>query len=130
LLSGYLYGYQVGLKIPILFGAQSSKIKASKIGMSAMEAGLKDVQFQMNSKRNALEKELLKYREHITYYQNEGEALSEAILKTAESSYKNGEIDFFQYILSVENAFQIELDYLEQLNNYNQTVIQLNYLSI
>jgi cobalt-zinc-cadmium resistance protein CzcA len=130
LLSGYLYGYQVGLKIPILFGAQSSKIRASKIGMSAMEAGLKDVQFQMNSRRNALEKELLKYREHITYYQNEGEALSEAILKTAESSYKNGEIDFFQYILSVENAFQIELDYIEQLNNYNQTVIQLNYLSI
>lgn len=130
LLSGYLYGYQVGLKIPILFGAQSSKVKASKIAISAMEAGLKDVQFQMNSRRNALEKELLKYAQHIAYYQKQGQALSEAILKTAESSYKNGEIDFFQYIISLENAFQIKLDYLDQLNNYNQIVIQLNYLSI
>ena len=130
LLSGYLHGYQVGLKIPLLFGGQSSKIKASKIGMSVAEASLKNAELQMSSRRLSLEKELVKFSEHIHYYQNEGAALSQAILKTAESSYKNGEIDFFQYILSVENAFQIELDYLEQLNNYNQTVIQLNYLSI
>ncbi len=130
LLSGYLYGYQVGLKIPILFGAQSSKIKASKIGISAAEASLKDIELQMNSRRNALEKELVKFQQHVTYYQNEGQALSAAILKTAESSFRNGEIDFFQYILSIENAFQIELDYLDDLNNYNQTVIAINYLSL
>ena len=130
LLDNYLHGYQVGLKIPILFGGQSSKVKASKIGMSAAEASLKDVEIQMASRRQSLEKELAKFSEHINYYRNEGAALSQAILKTAESSYNNGEIDFFQYIISLENAFQIELDYLDQLNNYNQTVIQLNYLSI
>lgn len=130
LLSGYLYGYQVGLKIPILFGSQSSKIKASKIGIAAAEASLKDIALQMNSRRNALEKELLKFQQHLIYYKNEGKALSNAILKTAESSFRNGEIDFFQYILSIENAFQIELDYLDDLNNYNQTVIAINYLSL
>lgn len=130
LQNDYLRGFQVGLKIPLLFGAQSSKIKASKIGVAAAEASLKEIDIQLQSKQIALYKELAKFHQHITYYQKEGKVLSEAILKTAESSYKNGEIDFFQYILSIENAFSIDLDYWENLNNYNQTVIALNYLSI
>ena len=46
----------------------------------------------------------------------------------AQQSYKNGEIDFFDYIQSLENAKDIELQYLENLNAYNRTVIALNYL--
>jgi cobalt-zinc-cadmium resistance protein CzcA len=45
-------------------------------------------------------------------------------------AYENGEIDYFQYIQSLENAAMIELDYLDNLNNYNQTVLELNYLNL
>ncbi len=45
-------------------------------------------------------------------------------------SFENGEINFFQYIQSIENAFEIFLDYLQNLNAYNQTVIKLNYLTL
>jgi hypothetical protein len=43
---------------------------------------------------------------------------------------KNGEIDFFQYIQSLENAYEIKLSYLDNLNLYNQTVININYLTL
>ena len=43
--------------------------------------------------------------------------------------FKNGEIDFYQYIISVENAYEIQLDHLQHLNSYNQTIIKLNYLT-
>ena len=43
-------------------------------------------------------------------------------------SYKHGEIDFFQYIQSIETASHIELTYLDNLNAYNQTIITINYL--
>ncbi|NJW55661.1 hypothetical protein HC175_22360, partial [Salinimicrobium sp. CDJ15-91] len=55
---------------------------------------------------------------------------SEEILRTANLSYQNGEIDFFQYILSLENAYRIRLSYLETLYAYNQTVIAINQLMI
>ena len=64
------------------------------------------------------------------YYENEGNNLAKEILKTANVGFKNGEIDFYQYIISVENAYDIQLMHLEHLNNYNQTVIKLNYLTL
>jgi len=66
----------------------------------------------------------------MDYYNEEGKHLSEEIFKTAELSFQNGELNFFQYIVSIENAFEILLDYLHNLNAYNQTVIQLNYLTL
>ena len=57
-------------------------------------------------------------------------SFSEEIFKTSKVSFENGEINFFQYIQSIENAFKIFLDYLQNLNAYNQTVIKLNYLTL
>ncbi|NCP85558.1 MAG: hypothetical protein GW823_11880, partial [Bacteroidetes bacterium] len=66
----------------------------------------------------------------INYYELEGNRLAQEITKAAEMSYKTGEIDFFQYIQSIENAHQIKLTYLKNLNGYNQTVISINYLTL
>lgn len=74
--------------------------------------------------------QLRKYEETLRYYENDGQHLSEEILKTASVGFQNGEIDFFQYIQSLENAYRITLSYLENLNNYNQTVIALNHLTL
>jgi cobalt-zinc-cadmium resistance protein CzcA len=35
-------------------------------------------------------------------------------------AYENGEIDVFMYLLSLENATNIELDYLDNLKTYNR----------
>jgi heavy metal efflux system protein len=75
-----------------------------------------------------LQAELRKHREALSYFEEEGMELSEEILKTANLGYKNGELDFFQYIQSLESANEIILSYLESLNAYNQTVIAINYL--
>jgi cobalt-zinc-cadmium resistance protein CzcA len=56
-----------------------------------------------------------KYQEAITYYNEFGKKLSDEIIKVANSSYKQGEIDF-QYIQSLENATSIQVEYLDTLN--------------
>lgn len=129
-LSGNLYGYQLGLRIPILFGGQSSKIKAAKIAETIAEAESNDYEIQLKAKFEALKVELAQLQEALDYYENEGEQLSEEILKTAGGSFKNGEIDFYQYIQSLESAYDIKLGYLDKLNEYNQTIIAINYLTL
>jgi cobalt-zinc-cadmium resistance protein CzcA len=57
-----------------------------------------------------------------------GRALSAEIIKTAVKSYDAGEIGYFEYIQSIENAIQIDMEYLEYLNMYNQSVLDLNYI--
>ncbi|OAD90289.1 multidrug transporter AcrB [Aequorivita soesokkakensis] len=127
-LSQNLYAYQIGLKIPLLFSGNASKIKASKIAADVSQQQAEDYKIQLDSRKLQLLNEVSKYEEALSYYETEGKSLSEEILKTANIGFKNGEIDFFQYIQSLENAYEIELQYLENLNNYNQAVIALNYL--
>jgi len=129
-VQGNLYGYQAGLKIPLLFGGNASRIKASKIAEQITAEESKDYKIRLNARNSELQAQLNKSDNALTYYETEGMQLSEEILKTATVSFKNGEIDFFQYIQSLENAYQIKLDYLENLNKYNQTVINLNYLTL
>lgn len=128
-LSGNLKGYQIGLKIPLLFNGQSSRIKASGLALDAMVAERADYEIKLNTRFNELVARLEQNEKALRFYLDEGNSLSDEILKTAESSYKNGEIDFFQYIQSLENAYSIRLDYLAQLQKYNETVISLNYLT-
>ena len=48
----------------------------------------------------------------------------------ATSSFRNGEIDSYQYTQSVESAYDIQLIYLDTLNAYNKTIIAINYLTL
>ncbi len=125
-----LSGYQIGLKIPLLFSGNASKIKASKIAQEIVERQAEAYKIELSSKQAQLLSQLRKYDEALSYYDEEGKNLSEEIFKTAKFSYKNGEIDFFQYIQSLENAFGILLNYMDNLNLYNQTVIRINYLTL
>ncbi|MCF4101142.1 CusA/CzcA family heavy metal efflux RND transporter [Gillisia sp. M10.2A] len=129
-LNTNLKGYQVGLKFPLFFAGKTSHIKASKIATQVAIDEADNYRIQLNSKYLQLLSQLKKYEEALSYYETEGKHLSDEILKTATVSYNNGEIDFYQYIQSLENANSIVLSYLDELNAYNQTLIQINYLTL
>jgi cobalt-zinc-cadmium resistance protein CzcA len=129
-LNSNLHGYQIGLKIPILFGGQSSKIKAARMAEEIAVAESDEYEIQLKAKFDALQLQVTQLQKNLTYYEKEGVALSDEILKTANGSFKNGEIDFYQYIQSLESAYEVKLDYLDKLDQYNQTIIAINYLTL
>ena len=129
-LNTSLNGYQLGVKIPFLFSGNSSKIKAAKIATQVADEVSKNYETKYNTAYTILTATLEQHAQALDYYSQYGNAVSKEIIKTAEASYKHGEIDFFQYLQSVETAKEIELDYLENLNNYNKTIIAINYLTL
>ena len=66
--------------------------------------------------------------QQVKYYQTEGLPMAESIINAAQRSYKAGDIGYIEYTQNLKDAIKIKTDYLTALNNYNQTVIQLNYL--
>ena len=130
LLSDNISGYQVGIKIPLFFSGNASKIKAANISQKIAEQEYEDYKIKLKARYFKLMAELQQYIDAVNYYETQGEALSIEIIKTTESSFKNGEIDFFQYIQSMENAIEIELNFIENLNNYNRTVTEINHLTL
>ena len=127
---GNLYGYQIGLKIPILFGGHAAKIKASRIAEEIVEAESREYTIQLKAKYELLQIQMTQLQNTLRYYEIEGAELSDEILKTANGSYKNGEINFYQYIQSLEGAYEIRIDYLNKLKHYNEIVIAINYLTL
>jgi len=128
--NGSIQSFQIGMKIPLFRKNLKAKVNASKIQSDIVQQELVNYKLNLSSKQQQLLLELNKYEETLAYYKTEGKQLSDAILKTAIRSFKEGEIDFFQYIQSVENAYEIQLNYLENLNNYNKKIIQINNISL
>ncbi len=84
---------------------------------------------QLQSKYESLISDLKKYEEAVYYYDNSGRNLSKELTTTASKAFQNGEIDFLQYVQLLESAKNIEINYLQNLNKYNNTVLELNYLT-
>ena len=129
-LNSNIQGYQLGLKIPLLFNGNASRIKASTIAYNIANERQKDYKLSYEAEYLSLLAKIKQFEEGLNYYESHGKLLSKEIIKSAERSYRHGEIDFFQYIQSIESAMDIELDYLENLNRYNQTVIAINHLTL
>lgn len=122
-------GFQIGVAIPLLFSGNTSKRKTAKLEQQSWEAMRSDREIQMESFYMQKQAELNQHKEMINYYTESGQILSKEIIKTADMSYKNGEIDFFQYIQSLENAISIESDYLDSVLSYNQSYLELHYFN-
>jgi cobalt-zinc-cadmium resistance protein CzcA len=51
------------------------------------------------------------------------------IRKTANQQFANGDINYLEWTLLMNNAASIQIEYIEAVNALNQSLIQLNYLT-
>ncbi|WP_035654596.1 CusA/CzcA family heavy metal efflux RND transporter [Flavobacterium saliperosum] len=128
-LSQSLYGFQVGVAIPILFSGNIAKAKVAQLELQSWEQQKQNETLKIDKYISQKKSELEKHNEAITYYNEYGKKLSEEIIKVADMSYKHGEIDFFQYILSLDSATTIQVDYLNNVLQYNKTQLDIQYLN-
>ena len=115
--------------MPLWFGPQKANLRSSKLEKDIVNHEAESYKLVLNSKYEQLQSKLKVYKHAVDYYQHTGQSLAREIVKTAERSYYNGEINFFQYIQSLDEATNIVLDYLENLNEFNQTVLEIKYLN-
>ena len=122
-------GFEMGLSIPLFFGAQKARIKASKLSVAIQEQWKQTYLNQARARQSEIESELLKLSESIEFYRTTGEPLSDELMHAAQRSFETGEIDFFQLAASLENALLLKQEYLDNLAAYNQLALELNYLT-
>jgi cobalt-zinc-cadmium resistance protein CzcA len=122
-------GFTVGLSLPLFFGEQQAKINAGKISITIRENLQENDLSLLKAKHAVLLSQLMKYKELIETYDQTGQQLSEEIIRTSQRSYALGELDFFQFVMSLENAFSLTIAYYENIAKYNQFALELNYLT-
>lgn len=128
-LGSDLFGYQVGLSVPLLFTGNHSRSRQAYWSLQVAREQEKDERTLLRSQYQQGLLELEQTRDALEYFDREGNALSREIIRASEDSFREGEIDYFQYLQSLQNAYDIQLDYLQALTAYNQAAIALTYLT-
>ena len=121
-------GFQVGMAFPLWFGNQKAKIKAAKTETQIVQDEFENYKTTLKIHYQSLLLDLSKFEEGITYYESQGKILAKELFSNAEKAFQNGEINFLQYVQLLENAKNIEGNYLENLLQYNNTILEANYL--
>jgi cobalt-zinc-cadmium resistance protein CzcA len=118
----------VTVGIPI-FGRASyiNKIKAAKLEKDYQRTILDYEKLTLTTNYNQAYQQLQKNADLLGYYEKTGLAQADAIIKAADISYRAGEISFAELTQFLTQAIDIQKNYLEVLNQYNQSAIQLNY---
>ncbi|MCF8423501.1 MAG: CusA/CzcA family heavy metal efflux RND transporter [Bacteroidia bacterium] len=119
---------QVGLGIPLFFGAQKAKISATKVNQSISE---NSYLIEKNSLQNQFQSIISQYQtnlETVSYYEKTALKNAKLINGTADKQFINGEINYLDWVMLTNQAINIESNYLDAVKNLNETIIQINYL--
>ena len=123
-------GFQLGMAIPIWKKAINSRIMASKSGSLALDLENSNYMAHYISSYKALLSDLRQYQDGLDYYNSTGEKLAAETIFHADKAFENGDINVLQYVQLIENAKNIKVAFLYNLFQYNNAVIDINYLTI
>lgn len=120
--------FNLGLNVPIFKTGVRPKMEAAELEVKIAELEKEKSQLQLNSTNARLEQQLVNVSDQLNYYKTDGLKNAELILNIALKSYKAGNIGYMEYIQNVKEAMNLKQDYLDTLNEYNQVIIEMNYL--
>jgi len=127
---GYRFtGVQAGITIPLWFGPSLSRTKAARIREHASQTDADYYSGSLESSYRSLLDELSKYSASVDYYEQQAVPEANLIIGQASLSYKAGALDYLEYIITLNRALEIKQNYLDALNNYNQTIINIDFLT-
>ncbi len=121
-------GFQAGISVPLMFGAQKARISAAETEVLALGHEADDYRNQLMSRYRALTAEINRLEKALAFYAENGKNLADGLVANAVKAYQNGEIDFFQYTQLLENAKTIEMNYLDNLHAYNRAVLEAEFI--
>lgn len=120
--------FNAGINIPIFKSGVKARVKAAQINVQVTEKENEKTKLQLSSAYNQLMEQINKSSGQIDYYKTEGLQYAAVILNAAVKSYKAGNIGYVEYVQNIKETINIKAGYLQTVNEYNQTIIQLNYL--
>ena len=122
-------GIELGISIPIFAKPQKAKIRASEINMQIREAEVEAFYFGISLRGALLLSDLRRLQIQIEYFRKTALPQAELLINKSQRAFEAGEIDYYQLSQSLNNANNVRRQYIEVINQYNQTAIELELIS-
>jgi cobalt-zinc-cadmium resistance protein CzcA len=127
---GYRFtGIQAGISVPIWFAPYTSRAKAAKINEAISRTDADYYTRSVTGNYLSLMDEFKKFSATVEFYEKQAVPEAKLIIDQASRSYKAGALDYHEYVTAIDRAVAIRHNYLDALNNYNQTVISIEFIT-
>lgn len=121
-------GFKLGIIVPLWFFPQKAKIDEARINL-AISKNESDYQlFTLTKTIENLKIQLDQLYVDISFYRENALKKADLLTQQVIQNIKTGNFNYIQVFESLESVMSIQLDYLEKVNHYNQTAIQLESL--
>ncbi|RRB07490.1 CusA/CzcA family heavy metal efflux RND transporter [Larkinella rosea] len=121
-------GGQVGVSFPLLSQPQKARVQAARLGAQMVQTEFQHRQLALFQQLNQAVRQYNQYQQALTYYETTGLPQAELIQTNARRAFSSGDIGYVEFALALQQAFTIRSNYLDLLNQYNQSVLNLNYV--
>jgi len=122
-------GVQAGISVPLWVSPYASRAKAAKINENIARTNAENYTKLISGNFQSLLDEYNKYTSSVDYYEKQAITEANLIIEQATRSYKAGALDYLDYVLTLNRALAIRQNYLDALNNLNQTIIAIEYIT-
>ncbi len=122
-------GFQVGLAIPLWFAPHQGRVKAAEFNKLAAQSNYEYYQISFQGQLQQASQQYTKNKSSLEYFNKSALPNADLILKQSQAAFRGGEIGYAEYLLSLRNAIGIKESYLKTLNDYNQSIFYIEYLS-
>ncbi|PZU07698.1 MAG: CusA/CzcA family heavy metal efflux RND transporter, partial [Chryseobacterium sp.] len=116
----------IGVSIPLTFGATKGRIQSWEFQKQMAETNAKLQEKQLESQLENAFNQYLQNIKRYEYYINQAIPNAEKIIKAGQLGYKTGEISYVEYLFALQTATNIQLKYLESIQQVNESVITIN----
>jgi len=120
---------QVGVAVAIWGKPYRARTEAAEIGRQKAENDALYFKTTLQGEYERVTQDYFKYRSTLEYYENNALPQADLILSSARKSFENGAIDYVEYIQGLNTGIDIKSNFLNILNQYNQSIIAIEYLA-
>ncbi len=122
-------GFEIGLSFPLFFGSQRHAVKSAKYSYESQQHLVNYKTSEIRQRIQALKMLFLQHKMQIDHYEETDVPLAKEMKRTAVKTYENREIDFFNFVNSLEAALNIESNYFDAVYQYNISYLELKYFT-
>lgn len=124
----YLSYAQFGMSIPIDKKPIHRRLEALDIQDKLIQQRKELKLLEMNTEMKEAYRRYLNNQNAVAYYEKEALKNANEIQKLADLQYSNGEINYMDWVLLMNQVVSIRSSYVEAMYNLNQSIVYYNYL--
>ena len=119
----------MGIDIPLFGGTQNARIKASKVQEEYLKEAFSAKEKSLQHQLQIAEQNVAQNKTQVTYFETEGLPNALLIEKTANQQFYSGDINYLDWVILTNQVISAKNNYIDSVYNYNESVIELLYLT-